>query len=142
MTDRAVPVAGWAAHPYCYLTTTGRRSGRPHRIEIWFVVHDGSVWLLTERAPETDWVRNLRVDPHARLELGSWSGPVTATVADDLPADHPVRHALATRYGGREGEGEATGDADSNADGDGLDEWAAHALAVRLDLDLPRTLPA
>jgi len=26
---------------YCYLTTTGRRSGRAHRIEIWFVAHDG-----------------------------------------------------------------------------------------------------
>ena len=25
-----------AADDYCYLTTTGRRSGRPHRIEIWY----------------------------------------------------------------------------------------------------------
>ena len=24
------------ADDYCYLTTTGRRSGRPHRIEIWY----------------------------------------------------------------------------------------------------------
>ncbi len=28
--------------PYLYLTTTGRRSGNPHEIEIWFVAHDDS----------------------------------------------------------------------------------------------------
>ena len=27
-----------AAEQYCYLTTTGRVSGRPHEIEIWFAV--------------------------------------------------------------------------------------------------------
>src|SRR5690606_17915662 len=32
---------GLAAEPYCYLTTTGRVTGRPHTIEIWFG-HDGS----------------------------------------------------------------------------------------------------
>ena len=32
---------------YCYLTTTGRHSGEPHRIEIWFALADGVAYLLS-----------------------------------------------------------------------------------------------
>ena len=32
---------------YCYVTTTGRRSGNPHTIEIWFALHEGRVYLLS-----------------------------------------------------------------------------------------------
>jgi len=28
---------------HCYLTTTGRRGGRPHEIEIWFSINEGTV---------------------------------------------------------------------------------------------------
>ena len=30
---------------FCYLTTTGRLSGNPHRIEIWFVLAEETVFL-------------------------------------------------------------------------------------------------
>jgi hypothetical protein len=32
---------------YCYLTTTGRHTGTPHRIEIWFGLGDGVVYILS-----------------------------------------------------------------------------------------------
>jgi hypothetical protein len=32
---------------FCYPTTTGRRSGRPHTIEIWFAAVDGSPVLMS-----------------------------------------------------------------------------------------------
>ena len=31
-----------AADDFCYLTTTGRRTGNPHEIEIWFAVDPGT----------------------------------------------------------------------------------------------------
>ena len=31
---------------FCYLTTRGRRTGRPHTIEIWFVVIGASAYLM------------------------------------------------------------------------------------------------
>ena len=34
---------------YFYLTTTGRRTGRQHRIEIWFGMHGSSIYLLSGR---------------------------------------------------------------------------------------------
>ena len=32
--------------PDCYLTTTGRVSGRPHTIEIWFALQDRTLYLF------------------------------------------------------------------------------------------------
>ena len=108
--------ADWPAHPFCYLTTTGRRSRRPHRIEIWFVVVDDAVWLLTERDPETDWVKNLRGEPEVTLEVAGHRTGARAEVVE-LDANDPVRQALAARYA---------------TSGDDLIAWAAEALVVRV----------
>lgn len=43
MTDEPLP----GDLDYCYLTTTGRHTGTPHRIEIWFSLHDGIVYILS-----------------------------------------------------------------------------------------------
>ena len=48
---------------FCYLTTRGRVSGRPHEIEIWFVRHGSSLFMLAGAGARSDWVQNLRADP-------------------------------------------------------------------------------
>ena len=53
--------------PFCYLTTTGRVSGRPHTIEIWFALQGRTLYLLSVGGDRSDWVRNLRRDPRATL---------------------------------------------------------------------------
>lgn len=88
----------WAAEPCCHLTTTGRRTGRPHTVEIWFAWWEGRAWLLTEPAGTADWVRNVRADGRVRLRVGAEEREAAAAVHDDLPADHPVRAALAAKY--------------------------------------------
>ena len=47
-----------------YLTTTGRLSGRPHEIEIWFAAaEDGrTIYLLSGGGERADWVRNIDRD--------------------------------------------------------------------------------
>lgn len=47
------PSSGVKAHhvlvaedDYCYLTTTGRRSGCPHRIEVWYAAEGPTLYLL------------------------------------------------------------------------------------------------
>ncbi len=62
------------------ITTTGRRSGRPRRLEIVFhnmdgrIVISGMPWPGRTRA----WIHNLEADPHITLHL---KGPL----ASDLP---------------------------------------------------------
>ncbi|MGE3961504.1 MAG: nitroreductase/quinone reductase family protein [Dehalococcoidia bacterium] len=65
----------WAAEPYCYLTTVGRRTGRPHEIEIWFAAVGDTIYLMNDggedaAAGESDWAKNLRANPSARVRIG------------------------------------------------------------------------
>jgi deazaflavin-dependent oxidoreductase (nitroreductase family) len=60
------------------LTTTGRRSGLPRRIELVFHVIDGKV-VISGMPGRRDWYANLVADPHLTFHL---KGPIQA----DLPA--------------------------------------------------------
>jgi deazaflavin-dependent oxidoreductase (nitroreductase family) len=72
------------------ITTTGRRSGRPRRIEIVFHRIDGRIWISGLPSPrKRAWLANLEADPSFTLHL---KGPIAVA---DLPAtarvvDDPV----------------------------------------------------
>jgi deazaflavin-dependent oxidoreductase (nitroreductase family) len=62
------------------ITTVGRRTGQPRRIEIVFHNIDGRLYITGMPRPETRaWLRNLRADPRLTIHL---KGSVRA----DLPA--------------------------------------------------------
>jgi deazaflavin-dependent oxidoreductase (nitroreductase family) len=64
------------------ITTTGRRSGAPRRIEIVFHNFDGRLYITgMPRAGHTRaWLRNLAADPHFTFHLkGSVSADIPAT---------------------------------------------------------------
>jgi deazaflavin-dependent oxidoreductase (nitroreductase family) len=44
---------------FLYLTTAGWKTGRPHRIEIWFVEHDERYYVMSERRERSHWVKNI-----------------------------------------------------------------------------------
>lgn len=58
-----------AAAEYGYLTTTGRRSGNPHTVEIWFAVVGDTLYLLSGSGGRSDWCRNLEADPRASFRI-------------------------------------------------------------------------
>ena len=87
-----------AGAEYCYLTTRGRRTGRPHRIEIWFVAHEGGAYLLSDTG-RSDWCRNLIADPHVTLEIGGERRETLARPVDATdPANAVVRPAIVAKY--------------------------------------------
>src|SRR2546426_6156423 len=55
---------------FLYLTTTGRKTGKPHRIEIWFVARDGKYYLVSEQGDRSHWVQNLKSDPKISFTVG------------------------------------------------------------------------
>ena len=104
---------------FCYVTTTGRRTGRPHEIEIWFVVTDDAIYLLAGGGERADWVKNMRADPSVQVRIGSSTFSAAAQV--DPPGEGPrPREALAAKYQGWE-------------PGRPLSDWAREALLVRID---------
>jgi deazaflavin-dependent oxidoreductase (nitroreductase family) len=54
---------------YLYLTTTGRITGQPREIEIWFTEHGGRVYLIAERE-SANWVRNIQSQPQVKVQVG------------------------------------------------------------------------
>jgi deazaflavin-dependent oxidoreductase (nitroreductase family) len=67
---------------YAYVTTTGRKSGLPRQIEIWFVATDGKIYILAEHGLKAQWVQNILVNPEVHVKIGDqeWNG--TASVLD------------------------------------------------------------
>lgn len=68
--------------PYLYLTTTGRKTGLPREIEIWFVASGGTLYVLAERFHDAQWVRNIERNPRVRIRLGGEEREATARVLD------------------------------------------------------------
>lgn len=50
------------------ITTTGRKSGRPQRVEIWFRRVEGKIYITGTPGPR-DWYANLLADPNFTFHL-------------------------------------------------------------------------
>ena len=106
---------------YCYLTTTGRVTGRTHEIEIWFVLHDNTMHLLAGGKYESDWVKNLLKNPSVTVRIAKHTFAGKARIVTDEKEDIKARTMLAEKY--QEWE-----------EGRTLSQWARTALPVAIDL--------
>jgi deazaflavin-dependent oxidoreductase (nitroreductase family) len=98
--DRELAVPGrWEGERECHLTTVGRRTGRPHEVEVWFVVHEGRLYVLSGRGEQADYVKNLGADPDVRVRVAGDEREATARVLQDGGA-HPARRAWEAKYPG------------------------------------------
>ena len=114
-------LAGLTREEYCYLTTTGRVSGKPHQIEIWFGLHDNSLYLLSGGMDKSDWVKNLIEDPSVTVRVAKHNFHARARVVTDEKEETMARYMLAEKY--QEWEEDKK-----------LSEWARTSLPVAIDL--------
>ncbi|MEX2420977.1 MAG: nitroreductase/quinone reductase family protein [Actinomycetota bacterium] len=109
-----------ASLDFCYLTTTGRITGSPHRIEIWFAMADETVFLMAGDRDRSDWVRNLMVTPDVVLEIGDRKRTTRARIVDDgTDEDVAARRLMLEKY--------------SDRDGGDLSIWGRTSLVVAID---------
>ena len=99
---------------FLYLTTTGRTSGEPRRIEIWFVELGGRYYLVSEKGAASHWVQNLKKEPRVRFSVGTRTSPelrrpeaeARARALDgdeDRELAAAAREAMEGKYGWSEG---------------------------------------
>ena len=89
----------WAGEPYAYLTTVGRRTGRPHRIEIWFAAEGRRLYLMSGGRDRSDWVRNILAHAHVTVDLGDGTGNGMAHIVQPGTAeDARARELLVSKY--------------------------------------------
>jgi deazaflavin-dependent oxidoreductase (nitroreductase family) len=112
------------AAPFCYLTTTGRVSGRPHTIEIWFALSDHTLYVLSGGGDRSDWVRNLLRHPEVTVHLGRRDAAALAgrarVVEPGTHEDELARRLVVAKY--------------QPTYGGDLSGWRRSALPVAVDL--------
>ncbi len=122
MSDKAEALAELAEEQYCYLTTTGRVSGLPREIEIWFGVRDSTIYMLSGGRDRSNWVRNLMKNPAVTVRIAgeTFSGNARA-LTERNDEDAAGRRMLFAKYApGYDGS---------------LDDWAETALPVAIDVE-------
>jgi deazaflavin-dependent oxidoreductase (nitroreductase family) len=114
-----------AGERYAYLTTIGRRSGRPREIEIWFHLEGepgagGTLYMLAEGRGRANWVRNLRADPNVTVRIADQVLAGRARIVEDAEEELMARRELPRKYQGSYSED--------------LTEWGETALPVAIDI--------
>lgn len=112
-----------ANEEYCYVTTVGRVTGKPHEIEIWFGMIGDTIYLLSGGGDKSDWVKNMRVQPQVEVRIGKHNFKGQVRFELEAEEETQVRELLAAKYQGwRKGRR--------------LSEWARSALPVAIELRL------
>jgi deazaflavin-dependent oxidoreductase (nitroreductase family) len=93
---------------FLYLTTTGRVSGKPRTIEIWFVEHDGAFYVVAENREKAQWVQNLGRDPAVLFRVGTRDEGgagirALARVVHEAPTLAAVSALMDAKYGWSDG---------------------------------------
>jgi deazaflavin-dependent oxidoreductase (nitroreductase family) len=113
-----------AREPLAYLESLGRRSGRPHLIEIWFAADPDKprVYLLAGGRDSSDWVRNVRANARVKIRIAGRTFTGDAREIDGTDDEIRARKLVGAKYGyWREGTE--------------LRGWARDSLPLAIDLD-------
>ena len=121
MTD-ATDLSDVGDEAFCYLTTRGRVTGKPHEIEIWFALAPPTtLYLLSGGRDGSDWVQNLVAQPTVSVRVQDVMYDATARVLDPgTDEDARARSLVFEKY-------------DPGYDGS-LASWREAALPVALDV--------
>src|SRR5439155_1739998 len=79
-----VSMSSLAEEAYCYLTTTGRVSGQPREIEIWFGLESSTLYMLSGGGERSDWVKNLIENAEVRVRIASRTFDGRARIVSDV----------------------------------------------------------
>lgn len=113
----------YASDSFCYLTTTGRVSGRLHEIEIWFALDGNTLYMLAGNHG-SDWVKNIQHNPSVSVRLRdrvfAGRGRIVAPESDE---DRRARELVGPKYNEWQPGQPHTG-------------WTWTALPVAIDLEV------
>lgn len=109
-----------AREPFCYVTTTGRVTDRPHEIEIWFATVGATLYILAGGRYGADWVKNVAKTPEVTVRIRGETFTGHARVVEGSAEDALARRLLLEKY--------------APASADDLSDWGRTALPVAIDL--------
>ena len=82
------------------ITVTGRTSGRPISLPVWFVWDGGKLYLLPVKGSDTQWYKNVLKNPSLEIEAGAAKAKFQATPLSAKPDVSAVIAKFRSRYAG------------------------------------------
>ena len=111
-----------ADEDFCYLTTTGRITGRPHEIEMWFALEGETLYMLSGGRTRSDWVKNILRTPEVTVRIDGEHFDGRGRIVDGAEQeDELARELLVAKYERNPGS---------------LSNWRRSALPVAVDLEI------
>ena len=80
------------------ITTTGRKSGKPHTRPIWYVVDDGKILVQSGQDGKTDWYQNVKKTPAVTLKADRYTFRARARLMTDPKDVERVRALFLDKY--------------------------------------------
>ena len=109
-----------AQEDFCYLTTIGRRTGKSHTIEIWFALHEQTLYMLSGGRDKSDWVKNTLHTPTVQMKINSTILSGTARLVTGTEEDTLARKIVFEKYSPRSS--------------DDLVDWSRTSLPIAVDI--------
>ena len=81
------------------LTVTGRKSGRPLTIPVWFVMENDTLYLLPVHGSDTQWYKNVLENPSIRVEARDANAAFQATPVTDSSRVSSIVEKFRSKYG-------------------------------------------
>ena len=113
-------VSGVADEKYIYLTTKGRKTGKPHKVELWFAVAGEKIYLSHEGA-YTDYMKNILADNRVGFKIGKTQFRGKARIIESGDAFQTGKHALYLKYYGK-------------ADEDTINDWFSESRIIEISI--------
>jgi deazaflavin-dependent oxidoreductase (nitroreductase family) len=80
------------------ITTTGRKTGKPHTRPIWYVVDDGKVLVQSGKDGKTDWYQNVKKTPAVTLKADRYTFRARGRLLTDEKDVERVRALFLDKY--------------------------------------------
>ena len=110
--------AGLAGRKLIFLETRGRRTGKPHSVELWFAVQDDKIYLSHE-GRYTDWMKNLQKYNKVNFRIADTCLSGIARIVAEKEGFSKGKYALYAKYYGK-------------ASDDVIDDWFSESTVVEI----------
>lgn len=117
--DKIMTIDSVSNEKYIYLTTIGRKTGKPHTVELWFAVAEGKIYLSHEGA-FTDWMKNI-FEHGVEFRINGEKFRGKARIVSENTSFEIGKHALYLKY---------YGEADKNI----VDDWFSESKIIIIEI--------
>jgi hypothetical protein len=110
-----------ADEKYIYLTTRGRKTGKPHTVELWFALAGKKIYLSHEGA-YTDYMKNILKDSQVEFKIGNIKFKGNSRIVEGGEAFEVGKHALYLKYYGK-------------AEEDTINDWFSESTIIEISMN-------